>query len=766
MSETQSHAEYWRQFVNAHLTADDAETRGLALDILALAAQLDVLHEADPRWQQVGTGLGQAKQAIETPSAGSAGIARMALAPLLGARAYPGTPVRHSFAYRSIDTGWSRTGEAAVRHSLEAVAETVDLVERTPGLTVLIDNVQALDWAGLDSALARRLHDLVGKGRIIPGSTWVGADQTLASAESLSRQFLAAASWAGELAGGDEVWLNPAGGFSPGYPAIARAAGKQNVLGLATAGWIDGADGTRLVSVQTVRPQTVVELAAETSADLVAYAAVPDVAGLAQRWADLEGRSPRLLPSRPDVAAVSARLGLAETDLATPCELTVPARPGPWAGQRARAWNRRCESLLREAELWSTAATVQRDFPYPDQALDRLWRTVLRLQQPADRAEGADPAAVADADRAYARTVSELETLIATATQALVGAGGAKILLNASPFRERGVAAYAAGRGEPVDDHEVEVAGSHYRLAQGRWAVRLDLAGQLTSARWAGRELLAAAPGLVLVDPADPSRRTPVTEIDKLGNTREHVSVERRFGDSWVGETYRLTDDRLEIQFDIDWHEPAELRFDLPLDLHTTSAATECGFGFVTHPTRATAGDPDATQYPTGRWVHVAETGFGVALANDSTYSHRIQRQGHRTVVSPILLGPADQGRHRLRFALTTGGVDAAIRAGYLLNLGHRIIRGGQDVPPVVEVVGEGVAVEAIKMAADGSGDVIIRLYEACGGRARGSVEVGFLADAIGRCDTLERPIGDPVEGTAHLLDLRPFEVMTLRAYR
>ncbi len=72
-------------------------------------------------------------------------------------------------------------------------------------------------------------------------------------------------------------------------------------------------------------------------------------------------------------------------------------------------------------------------------------------------------------------------------------------------------------------------------------------------------------------------------------------------------------------------------------------------------------------------------------------------------------------------------------------------------------------------MAADGSGgDVIIRLYEACGGRARGSVEVGFLADAIGRCDTLERPIGgDPVEGgTAHLLDLRPFEVMTLRAYR
>lgn len=763
MSETQSHAEYWRQFVTEHLTADDSETRGLALDILALSAQLDVLHEADPRWQQVGTGLGQAKQAIETRSAGSAGLARMALAPLLGARAYPGTPVRHSFAHQPIDTGWSHSGEAAVRHSLDAVAAVVDLVEQTPGLTGLVDNVQALDWTSLDSALARRLHDLVGRGRIIPGSTWVGADQALASAESLSRQFLAAASWAGELAGGDEVWLDPAGGFSPGYPAIARAAGKQNVLGLATAGWVEGADGTRLFSVGTLRPQTVAELAAPTSADLVAYAAYPDVTGLAQRWADLEGRSPRLLPSRPDVAAVSARLAVPADALAEPCEDTVPHREAPWAGQRARAWNRRCESLLREAELWSTAATVQRDLPYPHQALDRLWRTVLRLQQPAD---GFDPGAVADADRAYARTVSELETLIGTATEALVGAGGAKILLNSSPFRERGVAPYAAGRGEPGTDAEVEVAGSHYRLAQGRWVINLDLAGQLASARWGGRELFAAAPGLVLVDPADPTRRTPVTEVDKLGNTRDHVTVERRFGDSWVSETYRLTDDRLEIQFDIDWHEDAELVFDLPLDLHTPSATTECGYGFVQHSTRATAADPYATRYPTGRWVHVAETGFGVGLANDSTYSHQIRRQGRNTLVSPILLGPGDHGRHRLRFSLTTGGVGAAIHAGYLLNLGHRVIRGGQDVPPVVEVTADGVAVEAVKLADDGSGDVIVRLYEASGGRARGSVEVGFLADAIGRCDTLERPIGDPVEGTVHLIDLRPFEVLTLRAYR
>ena len=45
-----------------------------------------------------------------------------------------------------------------------------------------------------------------------------------------------------------------------------------------------------------------------------------------------------------------------------------------------KASNRRCEHLLREAELWSVAASVRSGARYPYEKLDRLWKTVLLHQ--------------------------------------------------------------------------------------------------------------------------------------------------------------------------------------------------------------------------------------------------------------------------------------------------------------------------------------------------------------------------------------------------
>ncbi len=85
-----------------------------------------------------------------------------------------------------------------------------------------------------------------------------------------------------------------------------------------------------------------------------------------------------------------------------------------------------------------------------------------------------------------------------------------------------------------------------------------------------------------------------------------------------------------------------------------------------------------------------------------------------------------------------------------------------------MSVDGEGVTVEAVKLADDESGDVVVRLYESGGGRARGVLRTGFPLAGAQVTDLLERPLEETVEvsdgGVA--VSLRPFQVLTLRLRR
>ena len=112
-------------------------------------------------------------------------------------------------------------------------------------------------------------------------------------------------------------------------------------------------------------------------------------------------------------------------------------------------------------------------------------------------------------------------------------------------------------------------------------------------------------------------------------------------------------------------------------------------------------------------------------------------------------------------------GVREAADAGYALNLPLRVTPHAVALPPVVEVDGPAVRVEAVKLAEDRSGDVVVRIYEAEGGRARTTVRPGFRCAAGHVVDLLERPLRDiAVEDGAIPLSLRPFEIVTLRLRR
>jgi alpha-mannosidase len=545
-----------------------------------------------------------------------------------------------------------------------------------------------------------------------------------------------------------------------------------------------------------------------------------------RRAADLEGL--------PRVRFASAREFFETAEAENP-------RPPVWSGEmylelhrgcltsqaRTKRGNRRSEALLREAELWAATAAVRLGEPYPYAELREAWRTVL-LNQFHDILPGSSIAWVhRQAERAYAEVAEALERLIGRALARLAGPGGQALRANAGPCPVDGVpalgaavAAAPAGRdrrpgGEPavtprpgrqasgavlIDEAD---EGSGHTLDNGVLRLRVDPSGVITSLveLASGREVVPSGTKCaeLLLHRDTPNQwdawdvdahyrrvATPlvgVCRLERAGATAQ-LLVEYGTEDSRVVERIRLRPGAavVEFDFDIDWHERQKLlKLAFPVAVQADRFASETQFGHVMRPTHSnTSWDVARFEVCAHRWVHVAEPGFGVGLANDSSYGHDVFRdvsstgEPHTVMRVSLLRAPlypdpeADQGAHAMAYSLAVGAaVPQIVAEGYRLNLPPRRVEGGAAIPPLLTVAGPGAVVEAVKLAQDGSGDVIVRLYEALGGRCAVSVTTSFEWESAAATDLLERE--DPAVAlrrappTRVETTLRPFQILTLR---
>jgi alpha-mannosidase len=264
------------------------------------------------------------------------------------------------------------------------------------------------------------------------------------------------------------------------------------------------------------------------------------------------------------------------------------------------------------------------------------------------------------------------------------------------------------------------------------------------------------------------------------------VRVIRSFGSSSIVQELSLgaRSTAVDIVTRVDWREQQKLlKLAFPLDIHADRAASEIQFGHVFRPTHTnTSWDQARFETVAHRWVHVAEAGYGVAVANDSTYGHDISRVtrahgGTTTTVRLSLLRAArypdpsaDLGEHTMTVSVRVGAaIGDAIAEGYRLNLPLRQFTGRRPVEPLLTVDNPAVVIEAVKLAEDRSGDVIVRLYEAYGSRATARIDASFDYDSAIATDLLERPVsaqGLVDAGSSVTLALRPFQIFTLRFRR
>ncbi|MFJ8792547.1 alpha-mannosidase [Streptomyces sp. NPDC102462] len=533
----------------------------------------------------------------------------------------------------------------------------------------------------------------------------------------------------------------------------------------------------------------------------------------ARRLRDLEG-SPKVEVEHPDAFFAKARAEYEDAPVWVG-ELYLELHRATYTSQaRTKQGNRRSEHLLREAELWATTAALHAPgYAYPHERLDRLWKTVL-LHQFHDILPGSSIAWVhREAEAEYARVAQELEALTTEAVAAL-GDGAARVF-NTSPFDRAEVVRTADGTpvyvrvpaqgsaeltGADAPARPVEVA--QRVLDNGLVRVEVAADGTLTSVRdlRADREVLAGRGNLLRlhtdlpnywdawdIDKHYRNRYTDLLERDSVTVVEQDpligaIRVERSFGKgSRITQTItvRAGSPRIDFETEIDWHEAEKiLKAGFPVDIRAPHSSAEIQFGHIQRPTHTNTSWEAARFEVSGhRWVHIAEPGYGVAVINDSTYGHDVTRTvredgGTTTTVrlslvrAPRVPDPgADQGRHRFTYSLLPGAsIEDAVAEGYALNLPLRSARSAGAPAPVVSTEGDGVTVEAVKLADDGSGDVIVRIYESRGGRADGLLRTGFPLAGAQLTDLLERPLGPAnTHGNTVPVTLRPFEIQTLR---
>jgi alpha-mannosidase len=281
------------------------------------------------------------------------------------------------------------------------------------------------------------------------------------------------------------------------------------------------------------------------------------------------------------------------------------------------------------------------------------------------------------------------------------------------------------------------------------------------------------------IDPAHLETRADVPPAPGIAEARAEplraeVACERAVGArSRLRQVIRLDADsrRLEVHTTADWHEDHRLlKVAFPLAVRAPDATYETAFGAARRPTHV-SNRHDLARYevPGHRWADLSEHGFGVAVLTDSKYGY--SAEGGTLRVS-LLRAPkqpdphADMGAHAFAYALVPhagtwqdAGIVAEARA-FSAPLRWAPVAGG---PSWIEV-GEapGLVLDTVKPAED-SDALVLRLYEAHGGRGRARVALGLPFTEARRSNLLEDDLGPAeTEDGAIVVDFRPWQIVTL----
>ena len=351
------------------------------------------------------------------------------------------------------------------------------------------------------------------------------------------------------------------------------------------------------------------------------------------------------------------------------------------------------------------------------------------------------------------------------------------------------------------------VKATKTKLDNGVVEFRFNALGELTSARNcdATQEFMAApgnslrmykdVPGaydawdidsMYKMTPFEIEQKATV-EVVAQGPVFGMLRVTRKIHDSLFTQDIVLaaSSAHLEFRTTVDWRENHKmLKVNFPVNVHSDEALHEIQFGHVSRPTHATRPyDANRFEVCNQKWTALVEGGQrGAAILNDCKYGVNVEGNSMNMTLLRSPLAPdhwADKGVHHFTYAFTMwepedepNYVNLPVTLGYELNYPVQMAAGdgGGDLS-LLRCDKANIILECMKPAEDGSGDLILRLYESNHERTDCVLHLSLPFKKIFETDMLE---GNGVEvpftegdcdccGAEVELAFRPFEIKTLR---
>jgi alpha-mannosidase len=325
--------------------------------------------------------------------------------------------------------------------------------------------------------------------------------------------------------------------------------------------------------------------------------------------------------------------------------------------------------------------------------------------------------------------------------------------------------------------------------------VEFDGTGQVTRIldKKAGRELAAGACNSLKMYKDVPTNwdawdldsmyeDTPVVlddaaEIAVLdqGPLMARIQVKRKLHDSEMTQTISLRRNSRRVDFHtvIDWNESHKLlKVNFPVNVYNTEALHEIQFGHIARPThKSRPFDADRFEVSAHKWTALTEANRGCAVLNDCKYGVNVEGNSINLTLLKSALAPdmyADKARQEFTYAFYAwdGALldSGLVQEGYDLNVPVVTTEGKGGEGSLLAVDAPNVIVETVKPAEDGSGDVIVRLYESMRTATRCTLTTSLPVSKAVQTNMLEETERDLALQDGQIpLDLRPFEIKTLR---
>jgi alpha-mannosidase len=264
-------------------------------------------------------------------------------------------------------------------------------------------------------------------------------------------------------------------------------------------------------------------------------------------------------------------------------------------------------------------------------------------------------------------------------------------------------------------------------------------------------------------------------EIAARGPLWASLRIRRKLHASRLEQEIRLVAGARRLDFItwIDWKESHKLlKVAFPVSVHADEALHEIQFGHIRRPThRSRPYDADRFEVCCHKWTALVEEGRGAAVLNDSKYGVDVDGGSINLTLLRAPVGPdptADRGPQTCTYSLLVYegpfGTSPVVREAYELNVEPPTTGGAAPSTSLFSIDRPNVVIEAVKAAEDGSGDVVVRLYEAMRTATRCTLTAALPVRQVSETNMLEeQPRLLSQDGGRIELAFRPFEIKTLR---